>query len=665
MAGTTVLHRAAIELYGDDKKLISGMASARRMTQESGKELEKVADDVSKKFDVVGQHLTNVGAGLTAGVTLPIMAAGVLVTVAADRQIQAETRLTAAIAAAGGQVDKELSRFKAYAAGLQEVTIVGDEATLANIQVARSMGLGADGSARAAKNAVALAAAFGINERSAIRYTAALEQGDTTMLNRYIPTLRNIEDQGKRVAEAQKILAGAFDVAKASAERGSGPLKQFRNDLGDLQEQFGTIVFDGINPFIQELRKGVKALQDIPEPTKRVIVGVAGLAATIGPALIGVGLFTKALRQWPTLLYHVDKALIGLKTTSGGTLLLLAVAAAAYAKFAAAANKAEADIDESTDAIIRASEALDPWMDKINRLKTVNHEVFQDFKAKVQELRAGGMETSEAWVKAWKEVGAATILAAADVEKAAKQMERSRQHAENYAEMLLVAAENTKILARHSKGLQEDLPDAIELPPVDPDAYVNSLLLVRANQETLKRHLQEDMEDLPDYITVPTEKLESKFSDAGKESGRALVEGIVKGVGANELWERVLNIFEDRLLGEIYKMFKIASPSKVFEQVGGNLVLGLERGIASGMGAAAAAFGSIIPTQVAMSPAAMSSPASGMGGVMVHQQIPITIQAIDRRDVVAFFEENRGLVAAYAMEGITHSEGAMRALRGD
>ncbi|KKK67708.1 hypothetical protein LCGC14_2951370, partial [marine sediment metagenome] len=61
--------------------------------------------------------------------------------------------------------------------------------------------------ARAAENAIALSAAFGINASSAIRYTAALEEGDTTMLNRYIPTLRQIKDDSERVAAAQRILA--------------------------------------------------------------------------------------------------------------------------------------------------------------------------------------------------------------------------------------------------------------------------------------------------------------------------------------------------------------------------------------------------------------------------------------------------------------------------
>jgi len=50
-------------------------------------------------------------------------------------------------------------------------------------------------------------------------------------------------------------------------------------------------------------------------------------------------------------------------------------------------------------------------------------------------------------------------------------------------------------------------------------------------------------------------------------------------------------------------------------------------------------------------------------GVVVHQQFPIVIHAIDSRDVIQFFEENKGLISAKALEGILDSEAAMQALR--
>ena len=243
----------------------------------------------TKKIDRLGKNMQRTGRKMSTYLTAPLAALGGVALKAFDTQIKAEQKLAAAVRVAGDNAEEALADYKAFASQIQEVTTVGDEATLANLALARSMGLTHEQSKAAAKQAVGLSAAFGINEQAAIRYTAALQQGDTTMLNRYIPTLRNIEDESQRVATAQQMLSDMFEQATVSASVGLGPLEQLKNEAGDLMEEFGAFVAQGLKPVVDFLKRMVSGLQAMSPEAKKTTVIVAGLVAAIGPLLVVLG----------------------------------------------------------------------------------------------------------------------------------------------------------------------------------------------------------------------------------------------------------------------------------------------------------------------------------------------------------------------------------------
>lgn len=255
----------------------------------------KMFKQASRHAKQLGRDVTAAGKQMSVAFTAPILGVGALSASLADTQQQAERGVFAALRAGGQDAQKGLVGLKAFASGLQDITTVGDESTLTLTQTALSMGLTEQQSMRAARNAIGLSKAFRINEQSAIRYTAALEEGDSTMLNRYIPTLRNIKDDTKRAAEAQKILAQAFEIAREEAKTGLGPLRQLKNQIGDLLEGFGDRILEAINPMIQRVRQVVGALQKMSPATKDVVIGVALLVAAVGPALIVFGTLIKLL----------------------------------------------------------------------------------------------------------------------------------------------------------------------------------------------------------------------------------------------------------------------------------------------------------------------------------------------------------------------------------
>jgi hypothetical protein len=256
-------------------------------------DLSKKLDSASAKLEAFGKKAEQIGKTMSKTLTAPIVAFGGASVRAFGIQEDAERKLAAAIRATGGEVDKNLDRFKSFASEMQRLTVVGDETTLRLLQVATAQGLSADSAERATKNAISMQSAFGVSAESAIRMTAALEQGDATMLRRYIPALRGVEDEAQMLAKAHEILAGSFGIAEEEARTTTGSLKQLKNQFGDFMEQVGSVIADAMLPFVEKVKDAVTVLQGLDKETLAVYVRYAALAASAGPILMAVGAFAK------------------------------------------------------------------------------------------------------------------------------------------------------------------------------------------------------------------------------------------------------------------------------------------------------------------------------------------------------------------------------------
>jgi uncharacterized protein YktA (UPF0223 family) len=159
-----------------------------------------------------------------------------------DKQIQAEKKLESAVRANGEAVESTMIEYKRWASEMQQVSTVGDETTLDMLAVAQSMGVTGESAKTAVKEAISLAKAMGMNEQSAIRYTAALADGNSTMLARYLPGLRSIEGEAARTAKAHELLGNMFSQVTEEAKQGLGPAKQLGNAFGDMKEEVGEMI---------------------------------------------------------------------------------------------------------------------------------------------------------------------------------------------------------------------------------------------------------------------------------------------------------------------------------------------------------------------------------------------------------------------------------------
>ena len=258
--------------------------------------------NVSNRLGEVGKNMESFGRNLAVKVTAPIAAFSAVSVKAFAEQEKAELKLRAALEANGREVDKLFQEYKDFASQLQSVTIVGDEATLAMLQMAENMGLTGENAKRAAQNAIGLSSAFGISAQSAMRYTAMLEQGDTTMLNRYIPTLRAVEDETERVTLAQDILSKAFETSRAEARTLSGQIQQIRNNFGDFQEVVGGIIAEALEPFTRRIKFMVMQLKSMNPQVIKTRLAFAGIAAAIPIVILAVSKLILGLKGLATML---------------------------------------------------------------------------------------------------------------------------------------------------------------------------------------------------------------------------------------------------------------------------------------------------------------------------------------------------------------------------
>ena len=202
------------------------------------KQINKQQFGEQKKFlDEAKQHWM-VYAAAVAG----FVVAGKKIITLAMEQEKAEVALSAALKA-NGEYTKELVKdYADFASGIQAITIYGDEEVLKLMALQKNLGVTSDNLKEATKMTIGMAAATGRDVNSMGMYIALAQQGEFTMLRRYIPALRSTTDATEQLKIITDFAARGFIVAQENAKTFSGGLSQLGNLFGDLQERIGNVV---------------------------------------------------------------------------------------------------------------------------------------------------------------------------------------------------------------------------------------------------------------------------------------------------------------------------------------------------------------------------------------------------------------------------------------
>ena len=245
-------------------------------------EFQQRTKQVEKSLEGLQKKMTSVGKTLSKTLTLPLVALGTASVMAADTQVQAETRLLTALK---GREDIQ-RRLMAQAAELQSRSTCGDEEAIAQQAYLASLGMTEGQINDVIEASAQLSVATGMTLESAVKNLAKTYGGLTGKLGESIPALKNLTTEQLKSGEAVKyILSNYKGYAEAAAQSGAGSMRQLKNQLGDLAEQLGMILMPALQKIVGWISNMVTWFQNLSPTMQKVIVVIASLAAAIGPVL--------------------------------------------------------------------------------------------------------------------------------------------------------------------------------------------------------------------------------------------------------------------------------------------------------------------------------------------------------------------------------------------
>ncbi len=293
-----------------DGNFISGMKAA-------GKQTDKLKSKVERTRSSVG-GLQKAFAGLLAA---GVVTRGISKSLTAfDAQEKALAQVRQGLRSTGGVAGRTFDELTKKASELQKKTLFGDEQILqeATAQLLTFTSIAGEQFDRAQVSALNLATRLNGDLKSAslqlgkalndpVKGMSALSRSGITFSNEQIEVIKHLQ-KTNRLAEAQGLILDELDKqyggsSEAAAKAGTGGLKQLGNVLGDLQEKFGALLYDGIRPslpFFFKLTDSASKLFDIIRENKETLSAVIGIIAGAAAPFAAIVLVTKlwTIAQW-------------------------------------------------------------------------------------------------------------------------------------------------------------------------------------------------------------------------------------------------------------------------------------------------------------------------------------------------------------------------------
>lgn len=267
----------------------------------NGAQAEKELRTLEKKVNDFGKSMQNFGKNMSKYVTVPLTALAAASVKLADTQLQAEAKLLNALK---GREDVQ-KRLMAQASELQSRSLLGDEAIIEQQAFLAALGLSEEQISATIEAAAQLSAALGIELSSAVKNLAKTYGGMTGELGESIPALKSLTKEQLMAGDAIKYVNDNYKgFAETAANTGAGALVQLKNKLGDLAEQIGVILLPALDKLVSLLSRLADWLAQMPESTRKWVVGIGAAVAAIGPLLSGIG---SLVRNFDSLVALVPK----------------------------------------------------------------------------------------------------------------------------------------------------------------------------------------------------------------------------------------------------------------------------------------------------------------------------------------------------------------------
>lgn len=420
---------AALEELGTEKtsaeyqRLEKQLVETEAAAEQAHKQLQSInqirLDHLNKGLDEAARRLSTAGNALTAGLTVPLAAAGVAsVNFSSDMQ-EAINKVEVAFGGAADSV-KEWSSTTLNSIGLAQGTALDMAALFGDM--ATSMGYSQDAAAQMSMALVNLAADLasfkniGIDQASTA--LKSIFTGETESLKELgvVMTQANLEayalaegyttaytamDQAQQVAvRYQYVLANTQnaqgDFARTS-DSTANQLRIFRESLKEAAATAGDELLPVITPIIGKLNELIQTFGDLDEGTQKAVVQTGLFLAALGPMLKVTGGITTAVKAGITV-YQTLRTVMAANTaattaaTAAQTGLNAAMTANPVGLLVTAIGTLLAVLGSFAVSAALTAESTDTLASSINEAR----QAYEDTRAELQESQASTLSMVDA-----------------------------------------------------------------------------------------------------------------------------------------------------------------------------------------------------------------------------------------------------------------------------
>lgn len=420
---------AALEELGTEKtsaeyqRLEKQLVETEAAAEQARKQLQSInqirLDHLNKGLDEAARRLSTAGNALTAGLTVPLAAAGVAsVNFSSDMQ-EAINKVEVAFGGAADSV-KEWSSTTLNSIGLAQGTALDMAALFGDM--ATSMGYSQDAAAQMSMALVNLAADLasfkniGIDQASTA--LKSIFTGETESLKELgvVMTQANLEayalaegyttaytamDQAQQVAvRYQYVLANTQnaqgDFARTS-DSTANQLRIFRESLKEAAATAGDELLPVITPIIGKLNELIQTFGDLDEGTQKAVVQTGLFLAALGPMLKVTGGITTAVKAGITV-YQTLRTVMAANTaattaaTAAQTGLNAAMAANPVGLLVTAIGTLLAVLGSFAVSAALTAESTDTLASSNNEAR----QAYEDTRAELQESQASTLSMVDA-----------------------------------------------------------------------------------------------------------------------------------------------------------------------------------------------------------------------------------------------------------------------------
>lgn len=239
------------------------------------KEKLRSCNEVATKIDSGLAKVAKTAVAMGAAATAAMTTYGIACSKAYDAQIEAETKLQTVMSQRMKATTAEIDSVKKLASSQQRLGVIGDEVQLAGAQqlstflntssalktllpAMNNLAVQQNGVNVTSENMVSLGNMMGKVMQG---QTSALKRVGITFAEAQEKALKYGDEQQRAATLAQVITDNVGDMNKAIAETTEGKVKQFTNDLGDMQEVIGSKLQPYIRDFFDYIHERLPELQ--------------------------------------------------------------------------------------------------------------------------------------------------------------------------------------------------------------------------------------------------------------------------------------------------------------------------------------------------------------------------------------------------------------------